>query len=208
MSWTTTTRTGPALVLSGVCAALVLGGCGAEDRTASEGATGAEATSTASTAPEGTPESAAPGALPEALQRTWLLDVPRDRLVQNLRRHGYAKWADRFVRSEDLAPQVRMAMTLSEDYFSISWETPDGVWDEGWFGAADVEAGVLTIHDDYYEDVSDSFDFALDGEELELSFRETTADKVRGIPSEVYSRAYFGQPWRQGDCDPSDLSAC
>jgi hypothetical protein len=193
------------LTATTLAGAVLLAGCTAATD-AQQSADPTEAAMEASSPSQAADEPAA-DAVPTELQGTWLLDAPREQLVDNLDDHGFGKWGDKMVKGEEWLPRVRVAMTILPDYYAIYWRLADGTWDEGWSGPARVERDTLTLHDDYF-DVDDVLAWEVDGDKLHLEFRETTGDLIRGIPSEAYSRAYFSQPWVAGDCDASDLDAC
>lgn len=169
------------------------------------------ASGTAASSPERSPTEPETQAdvVPEEMQATWLLDVKREQIGSNLEKAGYGKLVDRFYESEGLATKrTTMTLTLYPDFFEIAWLLPDQTWDVGWQGPVRVEQGVLHFEDDYFEGVTDSFRPSVEGDELTLDFVKTNVGKVRGIPSEAYSTAYFSQPWALADCTPQDLDAC
>lgn len=179
----------------------------------SDGSTDPQTRSVGSTVSPSTPDSTASeqgaAAVPEEIQGTWLLDVDRAAIETNLEKAGYGKIVDRFVKSEGLAPgRTTLTLTLSPDYFEIAWLLPDQTWDVGWYGPATTEGEVLHLDDAYYEGVRDSFTWSVDEEGLSLHFEESSVAKVRGLPSESYSAAYFSKPWAQADCTPEDLNEC
>jgi len=151
--------------------------------------------------------SATEEAMPRELQRTWVIRLHRDQIRADLAAAGYGRWADRFFASEGLAPRVRMALTYGETTFELAWREAGGDWTVGWWGTARVEDGVLTMHDTHFL-IDDSYDWRIRDDHLVLSFRSTTGTLVRGIPSEVYSRAYFSRPIPAGGCVPPDLETC
>jgi hypothetical protein len=192
--------------LAALVAAMTLVGC-------SEGSTEPEAETSpaaaASPGPEPGESEAPTGILPDEMQATWLLDVPRDQIGENLEEAGLGKLVDRFYESEDLeTARVQMALTFEPDYFYVAWRLKDEVWDEGWSGLAQMEDGVLRLHDSYHTHVIDSYRPSVDRDELTLEYVESTVPELTGLPIEIFGAAYFSQPWTRVDCTREDLDAC
>ena len=145
--------------------------------------------------------------MPRELQRTWLIRLDRDQIRADLTAAGFGGWADRFFASEGLARRVVMALTYGESTFEIAWREAGSEWTVGWWGTARVEGGVLTMRDTHFL-VDDSYRWRIRDDRLILTFRHTTGTLIRGIPSEVYSRAYFSRPIPAGGCAAPDFETC
>ncbi len=189
--------------------AVTLIGCSGDPDPASPGATRPPPASASGDPVVSEPPSpsAAEEAVPSELQRTWLIRLGREQIRADLATAGFGRWADRFFASEGLATRVVMALTYGESTFEIAWREADGEWTVGWWGTARVEGAVLTMHDTHFL-LDDSYRWRIRDDRLTLTFRHTTGTLIRGIPSQVYSRAYFSRPIPAGGCAPPNFETC
>jgi hypothetical protein len=145
--------------------------------------------------------------LPGELQGTWLVDLTREQVREDLRSAGFGAYADDFFEAEGLGQHIILAVTYTASTFQIAWLNPDHTWYVGWYGAARQDAGVLTVTD-AEGGGNDSYAWTVTDDQLTLRFRHTSGTEAKGIPFEAYSRAYFTRPLRAVDCTPADLYQC
>lgn len=145
--------------------------------------------------------------LPAELQGTWLVDLTRKQVREDLRSAGFGEYADDFFEAEGLGQRIILAVTYTASTFQIAWLNPDRSWYVGWYGAARQDDGVLTVTD-AEGGGNDSYAWTVADDQLTLRFRHTSGIQAKGIPFEAYSRAYFTRPLQAVDCTPADLYQC
>jgi hypothetical protein len=141
------------------------------------------------------------------LQGTWLVQRSRAQMRADMAAFGFGRYANALFHAEELGRRVTLAVTYTDDSFSIAWQRHDHTWYVGWYGTAHTDHGVLTVTD-ALSHADDSYTWRVAASRLTLRFRRTTTPDQHGIPFEAYSRAYFTRPLQAVDCTPNDLDAC
>ncbi len=171
----------------GGLAALALGvsGCGADPEIPAAVDAPAEA---ASSAPVSSP-----------LDGDWVSHLSPEQLTKNLADAGQEKWADDFLAAERITDDLTAVYTFDGNSFRVAYLNTDGSWQVGWWGALDVGETTVDLYDDYYQ-ITDTFAWSIDGNQLSLTWESSDAKRLKGIPVEVFHDAYLSDPLVRANC--------
>lgn len=138
---------------------------------------------------------------------TWLIERTRAQMRASLERHDLGEWAQQFFTSEEVGKKATWLFTFEGGRFDGKWANSDGTWKSGWYGPMEVTDDRVHLVDEEFG-TTDIYRWSIRGDELVMRYvRSQGAPEVRGIPEEVYVRAYFGAPLKRTDCPP-EVAPC
>lgn len=172
---------------------VLLTGCGGgADPSEPEGTT-ASAVAT----PSATPSTAEPAAKAEAtpVDGEWTLEQTKSDVVAHLRQHGFEDITGEFLEAEGVWDEDHWTWTFDRGLFKAMWQNPDRSWKVADSGTYTVQPPTLTLT--FESGRSTTFEYTLEQDQLLLDWQsddDAGQGEAKGIPDEVFWRAYLTKP--------------
>ena len=172
------------LVLIGALAALVFGpaACGGDNDAGSPAETSSEK-------PNSTTESSS--GEPAELAGTWRTSpITVDEMTRTLREQGLGEWVARFEQNAPISgPPTVLVLEIRDGGWDLYGRPRGGQREEIDYDAEyEVNGDIVVVS---HEGDSNTYRWAVKGENLELTWLETTYGRNNGIPEQVFQRALY-----------------
>ena len=160
---------------------VLLAGCGSDN--------GAAPTSM----PEEQSPTASPAASPEAASRlegTWVTGRVSERDIERtLRKHGLAKWIQRFRPVAPIAADTVLILKIDEGTWDLYGKSKGAPREEIDYDADyELDGDTVVVS---HEGESNTYRWSVDDDTLRLTWLDTTYGGYKGIPEEVFQRALY-----------------
>ena len=170
----------------------VLAACGTDATSAEEPAESRPSAALAES--EASPSASAETKEHTPVQGVWMLKQTRKDVVTHLREFGFGDQVQRFIRLESVWAQDNWEWTFDGDTFVASWQNPDGSWKVADSGTLDVDGDRLDLHFGGEVGSTTTFAWAMQGDQLRLTWLANDGPLFKGLPDETYWRAYLTKP--------------